>query len=83
MSWYYLITNVATDGCCRVCDPLDKSRVALVVQWRNGEGLMQGLWRNLRLLPSPNEMGEEYFEKLIDRCILCHPNDGIPTCDRD
>jgi len=39
--------------------------------------------RDTGLISVFDEMDEEYWQDLIDRCILCHPSDGIPTCDWD
>jgi hypothetical protein len=30
-----------------------------------------------------DEMDEEYWQDLIDRCILCHPSDGISIGEKD
>jgi len=45
--------------------------------------LWEILSRNTGIILVIDEIDEEYWQEFIDRCILCHSSDGIPTCDRD
>ena len=39
--------------------------------------------RDTGLISVFDEMDEEYGQDFIDGCILIHPSEGIPTCERD
>ena len=39
--------------------------------------------RDMGLILVIDEMDEEYWQDLIDRCILCHPSEGIPSVEKD
>jgi hypothetical protein len=77
-----LLKNVYTGA---ICDLLITAfRQATVTNGLAAMMIFSTIWLgDTGLILVINEIDEEYCQDCIDRCILCHPSDGIPSVEKD